>query len=140
MKTFIRLNSFCQLLLCVNVTLCLCLFTACVEEQLESSSNMSEHTLCLSIGEANAVKIKKTGSYEIPENEAVEMMRQMYRDEIGTKSGNDFVIKSCKKVSFPVAASTMQRQGGEGAETGYYIIEFAANGKNGYSLVSADRA
>lgn len=101
MKTFIRLNSFCQLLLCVNVTLCLCLFTACVEEQLESSSNMSEHTLCLSIGEANAVKIKKTGSYEIPENEAVEMMRQMYRDEIGTKSENDFEIKSCKKVSFP---------------------------------------
>ncbi len=139
MKTFIRLNSFCQLLLCVNVTLCLCLFTACVEEQLESSSNMSEHTLCLSIGEANAVKIKKTGSYEIPENEAVEMMRQMYRDEIGTKSGNDFVIKSCKKVSFPVAASTMRKQSDEGAETGYYVIEFAADGKNGYSLVSADR-
>lgn len=93
-------KSIC-LLLSVSMAFSLSLFTACVEEQFESSSNVAEHTLRLSVNEANAVKIKKTGSYEIPEKEAIEMMHQMFRNEIGTKSENDFEIKSCKKVSFP---------------------------------------
>lgn len=89
----------------------------------------------MSVDEANAIKIKKTGSFIIPESEAIEMVRQRYMKDALTKSGDNCIIKSCQKVPLP----TMQTKSSTDEVPGYYVVEFISEGKEGFSMVSADR-
>lgn len=129
------LNSGC---ISIFMLLFLCLSFSCSNEDMQenlSGKEANEITLKMSVDEANAIKIKKTGSFAIPESEAIEMVRQRYMKGALTKSGDNYIIKSCKKVSLP----TMQTKSSTDEVPGYYVVEFILDGKEGFSLVSADR-
>lgn len=114
------------------------LFFSCTNEDLQeniSGKETKEITLKMSVDEANAIKIKKTGSFIIPESEAIEMVRQRYMKDALTKSGDNCIIKSCQKVPLP----TMQTKSSTDEVPGYYVVEFISEGKEGFSMVSADR-
>ena len=137
MKTHVNnpLNSGCTV---IFILLLLCLSFSCSNEDIQenlSGKEAKEITLKMSVDEANAIKIKKTGSFTIPESEAIEMVRQRYMKDALTKSGNNSIIKSCKKVSLP----TMQTKSSTDEVPGYYVVEFITEGKEGFSMVSADR-
>lgn len=129
------LNSSC---IFIFMLLFLCLSFSCSNENMQenlSGKEANKITLKMSVDEANAIKIKKTGSFVIPESEAIEMVRQRYMKGALTKSGDNYIIKSCKKVSLP----TMQTKSSTDEVPGYYVIEFILEGKEGFSMVSADR-
>lgn len=137
MKTHVNnpLNSGCTV---IFILLLSCLSFSCSNEDIQenlSGKEAKEITLKMSVDEANAIKIKKTGSFTIPESEAIEMVRQRYMKDALTKSGNNSIIKSCKKVSLP----TMQTKSSTDEVPGYYVVEFITEGKEGFSMVSADR-
>ncbi len=95
------LNSSC---IFIFMLLFLCLSFSCSNENMQenlSGKEANKITLKMSVDEANAIKIKKTGSFVIPESEAIEMVRQRYMKGALTKSGDNYIIKSCKKVSLP---------------------------------------
>lgn len=54
-------------------------------------------------------------------------------NEALTKTGRNFIIKSCKKTSLHGALTKSSES------PGYYVIEFTDGVKNGFSLTSADR-
>lgn len=137
MKTYVNnpLNSSCTV---IFIVLFSHLFFSCSNEDIQenlSGKETKEITLKMSVDEANAIKIKKTGSFTIPESEAIEMVRQKYMKETLTKSGNNSIIKSCKKVSLPI----IQTKSSTDEVPGYYVVEFITEGKEGFSMVSADR-
>lgn len=137
MKTHVNnpLNSGCTV---IFILLFSFLFFSCSNEDIQenlSGKEAKEITLKMSVDEANAIKIKKTGSSTIPESEAIEMVRQRYMKDVLTKSGDNCIIKSCKKVSLP----TIQTKSSTDEVPGYYVVEFITEGKEGFSMVSADR-
>lgn len=112
----------------------LCGSSSCSNELQEITDNdVKTATVTLSVDEGNALKIKKTGSYETLESEAINMVRQTYMNEALTKTGRNFIIKSCKKTSLHGALTKSSEN------PGYYVIEFTDGVKNGFSLTSADR-
>lgn len=112
-----------------------CVLVSCNDEELQDKNpdNIKTVTFELSVDEGNALKIKKTGNYEIPESEAINMVRQMYMNDILTKAGKNYIIKSCKK------APLQNVQTKSTNSPGYYVIEFTDGTNNGFSLASADR-
>lgn len=124
--------------LCSSILLLSAFFIYSCSNELEdnlSSKENKEFTLKLSVDEANALKIKKTGSYVISEEDAIEMILKGFTKEAQSRSKSSFVVKSCKKIDFP---STNKIEKDKKPE-GYYVVDFIHENKEGFSIVSADK-
>jgi hypothetical protein len=124
--------------LCSSILLLSAFFIYSCSNELEdnlSSKENKEFTLKLSVDEANALKIKKTGSYVISEEDAIEMVFKGFANEAQSRSKSSFVVKSCKKIDFP---STNKIEKDKKPE-GYYVVDFIHENKEGFSIVSADK-
>lgn len=114
------------------MTMLLFSYSCASDEYIENApTNDKEKTLTvkMSVNEANAVKIKKLGSSEISEKEAIALVRDRFMNK-----NKSFVVNSCKKVSLPGIQTRNSEE-----ETGYYVVEFGSEGNEGFSIVSADR-
>lgn len=91
-------------------------------------------TILLTENEANALKIKKTGYYLIPKEEAIKKVINQYYSYNNT-DGDNITVASCKKIDF---AKNRTRVGDPGC-SGIYIMELSSKTNKGFAIVSADR-